>query len=375
MFRLTHGYCLIGLVAWLACSHIERGRESIQHGDAGSIIDASAPDDLSVEASSGDSHESPHGEPDERLTKCGPSRTLMFAYKHQIPEGDVSFISPYIAVNSRDLFCLLSWEYPVEAGIARRGALVRIPLTGGSFEMLASLPDGAGQSTHTLLATETHVVYTRAGQSLEDPELIVSHHLDDGESMILAQGSGRIYALTGDAEQVYFIDGDAVNSVSLNGSEVQNLRSPRVNSIRLADQTLYLADDGTVSALSIETREIREVARDQAWPMYPLRCGNDVCWTNVGGLFASTIVRAAPGQMPRVLASGFSEPHDLVFDGQQFFLSSGAGGLRLDRIPAEGGEPSTVAGGIGMASLALDDDCLYWADFEGVWSILRINPE
>jgi hypothetical protein len=99
--------------------------------------------------------------------------------------------------------------------------------------------------------------------------------------------------------------------------------------------------------------------------LQPILCGESVCWFS-GGALDMRLRQLVPGGSPTTLATGFSEPHDLVFDGQYFFVTTGGGGSALERIPAAGGTPALIQPG--GSGLALDGECLYWSDFSGIYA-------
>jgi hypothetical protein len=82
----------------------------------------------------------------------------------------------------------------------------------------------------------------------------------------------------------------------------------------------------------------------------------------------SSLVRLTPDGTTTVLAENIPEPHAVVFDGSNFFVSSGGGGLSLLRIPAAGGKPVLVPSA-GAVSLALDETCLYWSGAGGIYNM------
>jgi hypothetical protein len=292
--------------------------------------------------------------------KCGSAPRLLVDYVQEVPDAGRSAVQvPEIAVNGADMYYLLSWNYGLPLGMD--GALFRIPLGGGKAVRLASIAGGG----NGLLATPTGaiVVETEDGGA----GAFVSIPAGGGPGLVLAAAKGQAQAFVTDGQNVYFADTEATKSVPLTGGSVRTIAGV-ASSLGVADGTLYLADfsGGTIASVPTVGGPVTVLATNQVGPEGPMRCGSNLCWLNFESAFQISLMRLAPGGTPVVLASGFSEVYDWVFDGNNFFVTSGAGGLSLDRIPSDGGVPAVAESEIGITSMALDNDCLYWASLKGI---------
>jgi hypothetical protein len=124
---------------------------------------------------------------------------------------------------------------------------------------------------------------------------------------------------------------------------------------------------GTVSSVPADGGQISVLATDPNGAIHPVRCGETLCWMSGPPLNARLRQLERDGSVT-TLAGDLSQPHDLVFDGTSFFVSTGGGGLALYRIPATGGQPVLIHGAANLSSLALDDACLYWSSATGIYS-------
>jgi hypothetical protein len=248
--------------------------------------------------------------------------------------------------------------------------LVRVPLTGGHLDRLARLEHGGGSGPHALALTPAEIVYMAAGDTVEQPGGLLKAGLSGGEPTTLATTRGLARSVQVDEQTAYFIDDEGLKSVSLGGGTPRALASPPPDSFGLDGNRIYLALTDGIDSIATDGSERVELARNQDHPTNPERCGASVCWINRGNAFDAMIMRLAPGRVAQVLIDGLGEPHAWIFDGDAFFVA--AGFLDLLRIPAAGGPPSSVsADGTGFNSLALDDECLYWSNLQGIWSVSR----
>jgi hypothetical protein len=116
----------------------------------------------------------------------------------------------------------------------------------------------------------------------------------------------------------------------------------------------------------------------------PFACGSDVCWINQSpsGVGTSTLLRASPtGGSPTTVATVDTlqpaTPTAFVFDGTDFFemdsfAADGSTPARITKIPGNGGAKVTVVTLEDRGSaIAVDADCVYWANGGGVFSVAK----
>jgi hypothetical protein len=217
------------------------------------------------------------------------------------------------------------------------------------------------------------VIFGEAGGSDGGAGAIISLPAYGGSATVLAPTKGVAQALVVDDKNVYFVDAEATKSVPLTGGPVGMLATLVPFSLGVAGGTLYLADfsKDTVSSVPIDGGQVTVLANSLAGPLYPVTCGQNLCWVNAGLMRQGTLMQLAPGGPPVVLAGGLTEPHDLVFDGSNFFVTTGGGGLWLYRVPSDGGMPMLVESESGITSMTLDETCLYWSSIRGISSLAR----
>jgi hypothetical protein len=309
---------------------------------------------------------------------CGNTPTLLVDWTPYVPDaGQGSVEIPDIAVNATSLFFLLYWNVPLGSGTSDRsdGYLMRTPIHGGKAVRMAFIPGGASQGSQALAVTPTAVIFSELSQGQEGDEAagaIISVPADGGDATTLTATKGLANTLVADQENAYFVDTEATKSVSLAGGLARTLGAVVPASLGLVGRTLYLADSsgGTVSAVPIEGGPVTVVAKDQSAPSFPVACGTNLCWLNMDG--GATLMQLAPAAAaPFVLADGLPASRDLVFDGRNFFVTSGGFGGVLFRIPSTGGTPVMAEAAENLTNIALDETCLYWAGLRGIWSLAR----
>jgi hypothetical protein len=337
-------------------------------GEAGSAMDGA------VEAAGGlvdggDAGAS-EGQEASAAAKCGAVPTLLVDYVLQVPDaGRTAVVMPDIAVNATDLYYLVSWYEPVGSSAPITGYLMRIPLGGGTAVRMASIHGDGSQSAPQLLAvTPSAAIFGTGVGSDGGTDELVSVAAKGGEATVLATTSGIATAIVTDDQNVYFVDHEGTKSVPLTGGTIRTL-GPVVFSIGVAGQKLYLAG-ATLSSVPVQGGPITVVASDQS-SMFPIGCGSTVCWLDSDG----QLMRLGPGGTPVVLFQGFTEPHALVFDGNDFFFTVGASGLALFRVPSAGGTGAVVESEVGITGLALDEACIYWSSISGIWSLARSTAD
>jgi hypothetical protein len=321
--------------------------------------------------------------------KCGSAPTRIIDYRHDVPDAFAGTETPDIAVSATDLYYLLNGT-PSYGGVSntRDGYLMRASIRGGKAAVTAYLPGGGSLTTQGLAVTSTAVVFSEArGADDAGAGAILSVPLDGSVAKVLTTAYGLDQAvLVADDQNVYFTrfspgndGGEPVQTVPLTGGPVRTLApasSSGAYSLGLGGQVLYLANfNGTVSSVPIDGGQITVLATNQGAPVFPIVCGADLCWVTLGSDISGggALMQLAPGGMPVALAGLAGATFAIVFDGNNFFFTGGgSGGASLNRVPAHGGTGALVPGGRDAVTLALDDDCVYWAsDVDGIWSLAR----
>jgi len=297
--------------------------------------------------------------------KCTDTASLLVDYIDQLPDSASGHIQmPEIAVNATDLF----YFFTTPSGDARVGRLMRIPLRGGTPAPLALVPGLLSTSLQALVATPTGVIYAEGpyGDAGAGKILAVPSHR--GEAGTVAPTAGRANGLVSDGENLYFFDREATKAVPLAGGEVRVL-TEKLGAPGVVGNTLVLANgDGTISSVPTQGGPLKLLASGPWQPLAPIDCGGSACWLVIG--VSGQLMRVGlEGGTPEVLIEGLSGMTHVVFDGKNFFVTLGGGGLGIYRIPAEGNEATAIVTGTGISGLALDDECLYWSSFEGIFSL------
>jgi hypothetical protein len=190
----------------------------------------------------------------------------------------------------------------------------------------------------------------------------------------LANNRPNLLAAT--AERVYFDDDTGTKVVALPAGTPSLVSSLDAFSGSLIGGDLVLADfnTGTVERISTANGAIQPIATGQLGPLYPLACGNAICWMNAGDANnPGSIMRFAPGGSPEVVAThaALHHPHGFVFDGTDFYVTSDAFGGALTRVHAADGSVHFLSGLPGDGTVAVDDQCAYFSDFDGIFSIAK----
>jgi hypothetical protein len=156
------------------------------------------------------------------------------------------------------------------------------------------------------------------------------------------------------------------------GGNVRRLTNKQGFSLTLSSgKLLAIARPGIVE-VPVDGGSTTDLVQD-AGALWPIDCGSSICWTSVMSFMSAAIMRKDGAADPVVVTQSDSlgEAHDLIFDGRNFFVTAGAGGGLLYRVPAEGGQPLLLAINSGLTALAMDDTCIYWSSIDGIFSLSR----
>lgn len=301
--------------------------------------------------------------------RCGDAPVRRVDYVPDVPAAGRDAIQvPTIGVNSTGLFYLLNWNTPLGAAEGPGGLVMHLPNGASEPARLASISGGGSTSRQGLAVTQTAAIFSETREGGESQGAVLS--VSPGEEpTTLALTAGPAHALVADEQNVYFVDREGIKSVPLTGGPVRKLadQTQTPNTIMVAGSTLYLAglgDQGSLSSVPIHGGPVTVLAAENA--LQPVMCGETVCWLN-GPALDMRLRQLIPEGSPTTLATGLREPHDLVFDGRHFFVTISIV-LGLYRIPAAGGQAVPIQAGGLMTSLALDDECLYWSEANGIYT-------
>jgi hypothetical protein len=297
--------------------------------------------------------------------KCGDTPRVLVDYSGAITScgSGIAHGAPLIAVNATHLYFIIQWT-PGARQEFSQGYLMRMPLEGGTAERIALLPSGSDRGTQGLALTSTKVIFIQAPEQDVGNATISAVPLDGGQVAVLAEAAGFANAVVADDRNAYFVDTDGVKAVALAGGDTRTLAPGVVAaSLALAGDVLYFTSESDVHSISLESGDSTIVAAVGGRSVIP--CGAGICWLGGTGL-DGTLMRLDPVGMPVTLASGFVEPHDLVFDGEVFFIGGGRGVISGVRA---GGEVVYLYAEPGITSLELEGDCLYWSSAMTISSV------
>jgi hypothetical protein len=219
-----------------------------------------------------------------------------------------------------------------------------------------------------LAATTGGVYVAQAEPNVGGNGALLSIANDSQEPVKIADSEGRIGAIAFTSANVYFADDGGIKSVPILGGRTQTVAKLTAGSLLVMGDTLYASviEQG-VYALSLQT------GHEAMFDSDPLAleltdCGQSLCWLSGAALDGRIVRRALIGDASEILASGLSEPHDLAFDTKNLFVSTGAFGLALMRLPSSGGQVDTIWGG-GATNLAANEHCLYWSTKDLIYDL------
>jgi hypothetical protein len=300
------------------------------------------------------------------LSKCGEKARLLVDFFAAVPKAEAAQIlsvqSPSIAVNASDLYFLLNWDDTR----GRNGCLMRRPFGADRVSCVVSIPGGGSSATQSIIATDSAVIYGRAPLRGQIVGGIDRFEEREGRVDVLSETNGDPMGLVADSNKIFFTDNDGTKSIGVDGGELHTLATAKAYSLGLIGSTLYMGG-GSLTSVAVDGGSISVLDADPA--LYPLACGDAVCWI-AGAPLVSRLAQLGQDGWRRTLASDVTQAHALVSDGTNFFVTVGAVGLSLLRVPAAGGSSFLVATEP-ATSLALDDDCLYWAGAAGIFDISR----
>jgi hypothetical protein len=211
-------------------------------------------------------------------------------------------------------------------------------------------------------------VFIQAAREDDGNATIDTIPLAGGNVMTLSEAKGFATAVVVDDRNAYFGDTEGVKAVDLTGGATRTLAAGIVPvSLGLSGRTLYFTTSSSVRSVPIEGGTITDVAMSGGLAL--AAAGTRMCWMGGSGLMA-TLMSFEPGTKPMTLASGIAQPHDLMFDGEVFYVSGGRG--LVSRVPGGGGAAVPAYSESGLTDLAIEGPCLYWSS---PWTISVVSLE
>jgi hypothetical protein len=277
-----------------------------------------------------------------------------------------------------DLYYVVdAWTTRGVSQVETEGALLRIPISGGVPEVL-----DAGHTYSAPIVDGTNLIETRGNAwPHTDADDVVSIPRAGGTPRVVYTFNANEIPWAGpvkDGAVIYYSFSGGVRELSLQDGTITTTieMTPEVPS-ELAvqgQQLVMLYPQGDAKTLPIPlVANVQPELIHVGLPVGPVdlvACGESVCWFGEG---ANALDRMDPsGTVTTVATLGGSGPTGFVFDGDSFFIMSYASNMSgvntLSRIPASGG-PTTVVGTLhGGGAFAVDDECLYWASADGIYS-------
>jgi streptogramin lyase len=141
---------------------------------------------------------------------------------------------------------------------------------------------------------------------------------------------------------------------------------------------LFFLPQGDVDSVSLPPESnspVTTLGTSAAGPADVMPCGTDACWLGEG---AEALMRIDPAGGPIAvipLPSGLTSPLDVAFDGVDFYIIDGESGTteRLGIMAADGSSFAIIAtmSSTGGGSVAVDDECVYWSNALGIFSLAK----
>jgi hypothetical protein len=305
--------------------------------------------------------------------ECSETPRLLLDFVPLVPEeGRMAVEMPQVYATSDAVYFILNWNTPLSStgSSTRAGYLLKMPLGGGVVTQLSTVPGGGSPGVESLVVLGQTIFFAAATADGGTSGEVRSVSVTGGAATVTAMSSSMISAVAADAGSIYFADDEGVKQISRATSAVTQLSNASATSLSIDGSALYLTNIGTgmVARFDLASNKLELLADNQSGPEFARACDADVCWTNAGD---GSVLRLSDGASPQVLVTDVREPHALAVDGDNLFITSGAGGLRLTRVPISGGKSVDVASEAGMTGLTLSANCLYWSSLNGISAMSR----
>jgi hypothetical protein len=301
------------------------------------------------------------------LPHCTSSPTQLISRTELAPPelGTVGVQNPSVAVDATGIYFNLSYT-GTNGAVSPAGHLVHVAFSGER----AVLAD-AMHPTNFVLAGDD-VIY------IEDQAVRAVPRVGGMARTITPLTNGGLWVAP-TVDRVFFGDGAGVEVVALSAGNPTHVSSTIPFSANLIGSDLVIADfnNNQVSRISTTTLATQPIATAQVGPLYPLACGDAICWINAGDAHsAGSVLRAVPGDSPQVIATSASlhHPHAFTFDGADFFATVDAAGGELTRVRSADGSVQVLSIMHGDGGVAVDDHCVYYSNFDGIFSLAKDTP-
>ena len=216
-------------------------------------------------------------------------------------------------------------------------AILSVPLTGGPVRTLFTLPSSDGFANG--LATDGTFAYFGDQQGLE--------------AIPIASDSGAPAMTT-------IVPGALTDGIGVFGQRL-----------------LFTLPQGGIESVLLPpaaNSPVTTLGNTGPAPVDLQPCGSVACWLDEQN---GTLEEMSPqgGTITRIpLTSGFGSANAFAFDGTDFYVMGGDPKTNLlARIPGAGGCPVIIAtmSTSNSSAAAVDDECIYWANGAGIYSVAK----
>jgi hypothetical protein len=310
----------------------------------------------------------------QSASECSSSPTLVVGTDALIPRDAGGAVTVWFAAHGGAVF----YEALAFTTDGQQGVIMRLPATGATPVVITSFagdPDG-------LSVISTGLAFgigpnARFGGDAQNVGQIATIPFDGGSETLLTPTNGAPSgAPVSDGQNLYYIDGDGVESVPLTGGSPRLITNQQGMSLALWDGNIIIDDfaDNQILSVPSDGGAVTVLAADQVGPQLIQNCDSDVCWVNIGTPIG-TLGPSVPGSLMRlgingnpVTVAALSDPHGLAYDGEAFFVTEANS---LLKIPSEGGSAVVLANMSALGNVIVDNSCVYWLSLDGIYSISK----
>jgi hypothetical protein len=305
--------------------------------------------------------------PDASATpRCGSTPFQLIDSKTFIPDDapiGLGIANPFLAVDRGYLYYNLAYV-PPNGSPPVGGHIRRVELAGGDPVDIADSPHPG----HFAIA-DSRVLFA------DDTQGILAAPITGGAASSIAASSGQPGWVAFAGSTLYFADGAGIERVETAGSGTRRVTDHAAFSFAPIAESLVLADfsGGTVASVPTDGGALTPIASSQLGPLYPVHCGADACWIDAGDL-ATKIGTFVRGGAAVVASADLFHPHGMAADDDNAFAIAEGNGNTISRISLATGQLDVLAHAHGAGDIALDDTCIYYSTFDGVFSLRKDAP-